>query len=80
MRRTMNISVTDEMHRFILARTRAGRHSSVSEYIRSLVRGDGHDPLDLSPGPPNPPRRANDYFTAAAAVRRLWAGTVGTRN
>ena len=63
----MNISVTDEMHRFILARTRAGRHSSVSEYIRSLVRGDGHGSLDLSPKPPGRPRRANDYLSNPAA-------------
>ena len=63
----MNISVTDEMHRFILARTRAGRHRSVSEYIRSLVRGDGHEPLDLSPKQPSRPRRANDYFSDSDA-------------
>lgn len=64
----MNISVTDEMHGFILARTRAGRHSSVSEYIRSLVRSDSPEPLDLSPRQPSPPRRANDYFTDLAAA------------
>ena len=63
MRKTMNISVSDEMHRFILARVRAGGHSTVSEYIRSLVRRDGHAVPNLPPAKYEPPRRANDYFS-----------------
>jgi Arc/MetJ-type ribon-helix-helix transcriptional regulator len=36
----MNISVSETMHAFITRRTREHFHSSVSEYIRSLVRQD----------------------------------------
>lgn len=63
MRKTMNISVSDEMHRFILARLRACGHSTVSEYIRSLVRRDGHAMPGLSPAKYEPPRQVNDYFS-----------------
>ena len=38
MRRTINISVSEEMYSVILDRTRDGYYDSVSEYIRSLVR------------------------------------------
>lgn len=40
MRKIMNISVSEEMYSLILDRTRSGCHSTVSEYIRSLVRRD----------------------------------------
>ena len=40
MRRTINISVSEEMHSVILDRTRDGCYDSVSEYIRALIRKD----------------------------------------
>ncbi|MGD9563750.1 MAG: hypothetical protein AB7F88_16485 [Pyrinomonadaceae bacterium] len=45
MRRTriVSISVTDELYGVMLERSRAGMHSSISEYVRSLVRLDRED-------------------------------------
>ena len=37
MRKTINISVSPDMHRFIIDQS---AHGTVSEYIRSLVRRD----------------------------------------
>lgn len=40
MRRTITISVSEEMHDLIYKGMRSNYHSTVSEYIRSLVRRD----------------------------------------
>ena len=40
MRKTMNISVQDDLFRYIRERTEASCFSSTSEYIRWLVRCD----------------------------------------
>ena len=61
----MNISLSEEMHSFVLERVRAGCHSSASEYIRSLIRRDRSSirERDLETPTPRPIRRANDLFT-----------------
>ncbi|MGD9562801.1 MAG: type II toxin-antitoxin system ParD family antitoxin [Pyrinomonadaceae bacterium] len=60
----MNISLTEEMHSFIIERVHAGCHSSASEYIRSLVRRDrmDHNERVSKIATLPPPRRANDYM------------------
>ncbi|HTK38872.1 MAG TPA: type II toxin-antitoxin system ParD family antitoxin [Pyrinomonadaceae bacterium] len=62
MRKTMNISVSEKMHSFILDRTSAGCYGSASEYIRSLVRRDRTEQQDRLSGHKNyaAPRKAND--------------------
>lgn len=40
MRKTMNISVQDDLYQYILERTETSCFSSTSEYIRWLVRCD----------------------------------------
>lgn len=40
MRRTMNISVQDDLFEYIQERARSSHFGSVSEYIRWLVRSD----------------------------------------
>jgi len=40
MRKTMNISMQDDLHSYIIERARASYFGSVSEYIRWLVRCD----------------------------------------
>jgi Arc/MetJ-type ribon-helix-helix transcriptional regulator len=50
MRKIMNISVSEEMYSYILKSVREGCHSSVSEYVRSLVRRDRSERLDRSAG------------------------------
>lgn len=64
----MNISVSDEMHRFILARVRACGHSTVSEYIRSLVRRDGLAMPETAVPKHVPSRQVNDYFAEPDAA------------
>jgi Arc/MetJ-type ribon-helix-helix transcriptional regulator len=68
MRKIMNISLSEEMYSLILERANAGCHSTVSEYIRSLVRRDLFEHRGLRQRKTAPPRRANDYFEQAAAV------------
>jgi Arc/MetJ-type ribon-helix-helix transcriptional regulator len=38
MRKSMTISVTEDLRKFILDQTRAQHYNSVSDYIRSLIR------------------------------------------
>jgi Arc/MetJ-type ribon-helix-helix transcriptional regulator len=70
MRKIMNISLSEEMYSLILERANAGCHSTVSEYIRSLVRRDlfEHRGRRATQRKSAPPRRANDYFEQGAAV------------
>jgi Arc/MetJ-type ribon-helix-helix transcriptional regulator len=67
MRKIMNISVSEEMYSLILDRAKAGCHSTVSEYIRSLVRRDLFEHRGRRATKPSRPRprRANEYFTQA---------------
>ncbi|MCC6590614.1 MAG: type II toxin-antitoxin system ParD family antitoxin [Bryobacterales bacterium] len=37
---TMNISLPDQLKNFVDHQVSSGRYSSVSEYIRELIRGD----------------------------------------
>jgi Arc/MetJ-type ribon-helix-helix transcriptional regulator len=61
MRRIMNISVPEDMYSFIRKRGESYCYSSVSEYIRALVRRDQFNENEkINPSPP--PRRANDWF------------------
>jgi len=62
MRKTMNISVPEEMYLFIHKRGQSYRFCSVSEYIRSLVRQDQFDEMRKNT-PYRPARRVNDLFT-----------------
>ena len=62
MRKTMNISVSDELLSYIRERGGSGRYDSVSDYIRSLVERDRSDEIHKTKPYPRP-RRANEYFT-----------------
>lgn len=64
MRKIMNISVSEEMYSLILDQANAGCHSTVSEYIRSLVRRDLFERRGRRATKPKPaaPRRANEIF------------------
>ncbi len=63
MRKTMNISLSEEMHSFILERVRAEYHSSASEYIRSLIRRERSNlGAEQSPAVLPPPRTANEVL------------------
>ncbi len=68
MRKIMNISVSEEMYPLILDRANAGCHSTVSEYIRSLIRRDLFERRGrpATQRKPTAPRRANEYFSQAA--------------
>lgn len=37
---TMNISLPDQLKQFVEEQVASGRYSSVSEYVRELIRGD----------------------------------------
>jgi antitoxin ParD1/3/4 len=37
---TMNISLPDQLKEFVDEQVRSGRYSSVSEYVRDLIRND----------------------------------------
>ncbi len=58
----MNISVTEDMYRQIREGVRAGFHSSVSEYIRALVRRDRNAAVEREQPQPYSLRPANDYL------------------
>ena len=62
MRRTINISVSEEMYSVILDRTRDGYYDSVSEYIRALIRKDKFASLEQEMG--STVRPINDFFEA----------------
>lgn len=61
MRKTMNISLTDDLHRYVLERVEAGSYGSASEYIRTLLRRDKGERVELKTRAAHP-RRANDYL------------------
>lgn len=62
----MNISVSDEMHRIILHRVRTGGHSTVSEYIRSLVRRDRQEKPAPPPAPQPVAQTMNEWIRMAS--------------
>ena len=71
MRKTITISVSDEMHRLIQKGTRSGCHSTVSEYIRSLVRRDVWHEAVIQTEPIYPPlRTANQCMEDAARKKK----------
>ncbi|MBK9215320.1 MAG: hypothetical protein IPM59_06920 [Chloracidobacterium sp.] len=67
MRRTITISVSEDLHAAILDAARKRFYSSVSEYIRFLVRNDNLKPEAKPAGPPRLPRSANERIAAATA-------------
>ena len=68
MRRTISISVPEQMYQFIVD---AGRHVTVSEYIRGLVESDRQQREDYASRPAFEPMRLNDCFVIAAAIEQL---------
>lgn len=60
MRKTMNISVPEEMFSYIQERGQSYRFCSASEYIRSLVRSDQMREEEKAGQPSPAPRRASD--------------------
>lgn len=68
MRRTINISVPEEMYDYIVD---PDRYGSVSEYIRSLVERDRQQRADYASRPRIEPMRANDCVTIGAALEQL---------
>ena len=75
MRKTMNISISEEMLQFIHKRVAADLHGSVSDYIRCLVR---HDQYRWSKKF-DKPRQVNDSFMSleeAKAIVELHGGRV----
>jgi Arc/MetJ-type ribon-helix-helix transcriptional regulator len=51
MRKTMNISMSEDMYDFVLDTTRSRLYSSTSEYVRTLIRKDRYD-LAANPSDP----------------------------
>jgi hypothetical protein len=68
MRKTINISVSEEMHAYILEQAGYG---TVSEYIRSLVRSEQQLRADYAQRPTLPLARANDTMVFATALDQL---------
>ena len=64
MRKTITISVPEEMYSFIFERSRSRFYGAVSEYIRSLVREDQFRCRDNRVVKQNfaRPRKANDFL------------------
>ena len=69
MRMTINISVPEEMHAYILKQ--CGYGSSVSEYIRSLVRRERQRREDYAARPVTMPTRANDCIVFVHALDQI---------
>ena len=70
MRKTITISVSDEMYRLIHEGTRTHYCSTVSEYIRSLVRRDVRPETVIQEEPTYPTlRTANQWLEDAASER-----------
>ncbi len=70
MRMTFNISVPAEMHAYILEQCTCG--STVSEYIRSLIRREQQRRKDYAARPVVPPiNRANDCIVFAQALDQV---------
>jgi Arc/MetJ-type ribon-helix-helix transcriptional regulator len=75
MRKTMNISISEDMLAFIHKRVAADLHGSVSDYIRSLVRRDQCRWTEKFDNP----RRANDWLISledAKAIVEMHGGRV----
>jgi Arc/MetJ-type ribon-helix-helix transcriptional regulator len=68
MRRTINISVSEDVFQYIKSQSRYG---SVSEYIRGLIRSERQRREDFAARPKAPLRRANDAFGTAEALEQL---------
>ena len=66
MRRTITISVSDEMHSLIYEGMRSHFYSTVSEYMRFLVRRDQRPKIvEEEKFPSAPPRTANQCIEDA---------------
>jgi putative addiction module CopG family antidote len=67
MRKTMNISLSDELHEFVTERVAVGSYGSASEYVRTLVRRDRAEHLQgrNAVRPATDVRRANYYLNDA---------------
>jgi|CXWL01.1.fsa_nt_gi Arc/MetJ-type ribon-helix-helix transcriptional regulator len=68
MRRTVSISVSEELYSYMLAQSDYG---SVSEYIRGLVNRDRQRRADYAARPVPGLRRANESFVVAEALEQL---------
>ena len=69
MRKTVSISISEEMHEYMLTQSRYG---SVSEYIRGLVRRDRERREDYASRPvANRLMRANDGTVLDEALEQL---------
>ena len=68
MRKTINISVSEEMHAYILEQAGYG---TVSEYIRSLVRREQQLRADYAKRPMQTPMRVNETMVFAGALKQL---------
>ncbi|MEP6946086.1 MAG: hypothetical protein ABJA02_09230 [Acidobacteriota bacterium] len=72
MRRTITISVSDEMYKLIHDATRQGYHSTVSEYIRFLVRRDRRPSSVIEEQPVyQPVQTMNQWMEDAAREREV---------
>ena len=69
MRMTFTISVPEEMHAYILEQCTYG--STVSEYIRSLVRREQQRRKDYAARPRPAISRANDCIVFAQALDQV---------
>jgi len=68
MRKTINISVSEQMHAYILEQAGYG---TVSEYMRSLVRREQQRRADYALRPTPVPARANDTAVFVNALDQL---------
>ena len=68
MRKTINISVSEQMHKYILEQAGYG---TVSEYIRSLIRREQQRRSDYAARPMPSPGRANDNAVFVNALDQL---------
>ena len=68
MRKTITISVSEQMHAYLIKQAGFG---TVSEYIRSLVRREQHQRADYAARPTRPLARANDVGSFVDALEQL---------
>lgn len=72
MRRTITISVSEEMHTLIHSGMKSRYYSTVSEYIRFLVRRDqAPDAVLLTEEPVEMPRTANQVIEDVLRGREI---------
>lgn len=67
MRRTMNISMPEDMHEFVLGEANSRYYGSTSEYIRRLIRKERLR-VEADDTPPVRIKRANEYFEEFRAL------------